>query len=201
MSEQTIDQSGPPNQFGLTVPGWWPRVEPVFDIGDRVAEELEPDQAEALREMFSSVNAMDGTRLISVMMSAEDEPRPMGIMYVNHSENAGRVMSGMLGIEATPAEVPDLRAVGKLKDTEVSVVHFDGVGSVSCVTSRRESAAPEGRGSLIRAYIIPQPQSLQAVLILYMTAYHDVVLEPFAELCDDVTSSFNWRWGEARIRP
>ncbi len=194
MSDQTSDQTGPPKQFGFRLPGWWPRVEPVFDIGDRVAEELEPEQAEALREMFSSVNAMDGTRLISVMMTAEDEPRPMGIMYVNHSENAGRVMSGILGIEATPTEVPDLRSVGKLKDTEVSVVHFDTVGSVSCVTSRREATSSEGRASLIRAYIIPQPQTLKAVLILYVTAYHDVVREPFAEFCDDVTSRFSWNW-------
>jgi len=193
-SNQMTEQSGPPKQFSLPMPGWWPRVEPVFDFGDQVPEELDPEQAEAIQEMFAQVNAKDGTKLISIMMSAEDEPRPMGIMYVNQSANAGKVMSGLLGIEATPTEVPSLASVGRLKDSEVSVVHFDTVGPVSCVMSRRESANPDGRASLIRAYIIPQPQTLQAVLIVYITADHEPVRQPFAELCDDITSGFNWRW-------
>lgn len=203
MSDQTIDETGAPRQFGLSVPAWWPRIQPLPHDPDRAADQLDPDQAAAIGEMFNAVNLADGTKLISLMLSAEEVPRPMGVMYVNHSENAGRVLSGLLGVSASPGEIGDLHQIGKLRDTTVDLLHFDEVGSVSCVTSRRRGAdvhdehgsvlAP-ARDGLLRAYVIPQPQSMQAVLIMYFTTYHDEMVAPFAELCDHVTASFNWRW-------
>lgn len=197
MSEMTTTtETGPPKQFGMTMPGWWPRIEPVMQPGDRAAADLPPEQAEPIRRMLASADIPAGTRCVSVMMTVEDEPRPFGLMYVNHSDDAGRVMSGMLGVQATPDELADLHSVGNLEDVDVSLTHFDTVGAVSCVTARRAQGVSGGgtTPTLIRAYLIPEPKSFRAALVLYMTAYQEAGVEPFCDLCDQVTATFTWRW-------
>lgn len=196
MTDQTLDQTGPPRQFHLPIPAWWPRIEVLDDLGDRVPDELEPEQQQAVIDMVRSVGGLGGTKVVSVMMTAEDTPRVMGLMYINYSDQAANLLSGLLGMQATPDEIPELRSVGKLKDTEVSVVHFDTVGAVSCITARRANLNEHltTQEALIRAYVVPKPSTLKAVLVVFTTTYHEQAKVPFSDLCDDIMSGFNWRW-------
>lgn len=196
MTDVASEQTGPPKQFGLPMPAWWPRIEILQDLGGQIPEYLPPEQQQAITDMVSGAGGLGGTKVVSIMMTAEDTPRVMGMMYVNYSNRASELLSGLLGIQATPNELPDLRSIGKLNDTEVSVAHFDTVGSVSCVTSRRANPNPnlKTQEMLMRAYVIPQPHTLKAVLVTFMTTYHEEAKAPFCQLCDDLMEGFNWRW-------
>ena len=201
MSDQTIDQAGPPKRFGIDVPGWWPRIEPLRASDSRLPTELPDEQQEALRDLLESTPMPDGTRFVSVMMTADaEDSKPFGAMYLSHSNEVGPIMSGILGIEANSENLADLRSVGGMRQVDISVVHFDTVGAVSCVTARRAgsselpAAGTAANETLFRAYVIPQPQTMSAVLILYMTQYHESGVAGFAEMCDLITGTFNWQW-------
>lgn len=194
--ETTPDaESGPPKQFGIVLPGWWPRVEPIQGPIDREPTAISPEQEALLEQLADNLSIPDGTKCVSIMMTAEDEPRPFGLLYLNHSAEAGRIMAGMAGLDAAGADLGDLGSVGNLDGVELSVVHFDTVGSVSCVTARRANAAnPDAPDALVRGYLIPEPKSLRAAMVLYHAEYQEAGVEAFCDMCDLITASFTWKW-------
>lgn len=193
---QPADESGSPTHFGIVLPGWWPRLEPVFGPIDQPPAEPAPEQAELIAQLLADAEIPAGTRCVAAMMTAENEPRPFGAMYINHSAEAGAIMAGMVGVEVAADDLSDLRSVGSLEGVELSVIHFDEVGSVSCVTARRRNTAnPDVPDTLIRAYLIPEPKSLRAAMVLYTCEYQEGGVEAVCDMCDLITASFSWHWG------
>lgn len=187
---------GAPQQFSIIVPDWWPRIAPTPDFADQMVQGLNDEQAAELNELFESVDPQDGTRLVAIITNGQPEPQSNGLMYINHSAQAARLMAGFVGINATPNEVPELRSIGKLRNTEVSTMQLEGVGAISCVTTRRQSPDPqfEGHGALLRIYLIPQPDSMEAVLVLFLTIDDERLREPFFEMADEIVGTFVWRY-------
>ena len=186
-----------PRQFSLGVPSWWIHMRLTQGPTDLPVEELGPEQSEALQGLLENWDPNDGTRMMSVITNGqpEAEQQAIGIMVVHHSAKAGQVMSRLAGVSASPDEHPELASIGKLDDTEIEIFDQANVGPISAVTTKRRPSDPamEGQGALLRMFLLPQPQSMNAVLILFMTYDIDELRQPFIEMCDEMIQSFKWR--------
>jgi hypothetical protein len=191
----------PPNSYTIAIPDCWPRCMPrTGDIGallEQTGATVDPVRRAALLAQIgaATIDAWEPD-LLAIMTPVGRPIVPVGFLVVGLSARAGEILGSLLGI--TTADLADLGVAdaGRLVDTKVETITLDGPGVATRVSATRRGGGVRTNvpGLQHEVYLVPEPHTGRAAVLMFTTIADDQVIGPFGELCDLVVTTFDWVW-------